>query len=98
MDVKDNIVLAQFHPRIMNPRISNPLIFNPRILNPCILHPRMLHPRMFTARIWNPRILNTRILHFSWFGLRELVQSQVVIQYTRSVSIPNSCKGSRTVS
>ena len=68
------------------------------MFNPRILHPRILHPRMITARILNPRILNTRILHFSWIGLRELVESQVVIQYARSVSIQISCKGSRTVS
>ena len=37
-------------------------------------------------------------MHFSWIVLREFVERQVVIQYTRSVSIPNSCKGSRTVS
>ena len=92
-DVKDKIVLAQFHPRIVNPRIFKPRMFNPRIL-----HPRILHPRMITARILNPRILNTRILHFRWICLGELAESQVVIKYSRSVSIQISCKGSRTVS
>ena len=29
VDVKDKIVLAQFHPRILNPRILNPRILNP---------------------------------------------------------------------
>ena len=53
---------------------------------------------MITARILNPRNLNTRILHFSWIGLGELVESQVVIKYSRSVWIQMSCKGSSTVS
>ena len=31
VNVKDKIVLAQFHPRIVNPRIFKPRMFNPRI-------------------------------------------------------------------
>ena len=88
VDVKDKIVVAQIHPRILNPRMLKPRMVNPRIL----------HPRMITARILNPRILNTRILHFSWIGLGELAESQFVIKYSRAVSIQISCKGSRTVS